>query len=208
MIKFYILSVIAILVIGHSAIAQQISTRCITACLSFEISEADRLACRHHCPQNPQMQDPPGSTQIPITGNIEGCRKAAGSVTTITIGDRLCQMDLTGCRQDGQLILPGSRIQAICDSVESHENENCSPPCPPGKYCPTRYTPCRECPTDPNECANDDQTDGIGRYKSTAIAPWEEQDNIMDPDGRVLKQPYLKSGESLIRRKNTGGGDK
>ena len=85
------------------------------------------------------------------------------------IEDNLCKIEVKNCKEDGvTLQLPeGSKIVATCNITPS--NAIVCNRCPPGSLCPAVV--CNSsCPTDPNECANDDESDGVGNYTNTARA--------------------------------------
>ena len=145
--------------------------RCIVACLSTDISEEDRRACRQYCPQNAHMQDPSSQGQVEeYTGPMENCR----ALGAFTVEDRKCKVDVAGCTQNGQVLIPeGSTATATCDVA----NHPCKQPCV-GDTCPTVALPVCECPTDVNECASDDSTDGRGNYSQVAVVRSSEESPI------------------------------
>ena len=74
-----------------------------------------------------------------------------------TIRNNKCQMRITGCKQ-GNSNVTVSGI-ATCDVQGEPHNILCDRSRPPG---------CRaSCPTNPNECANDNEEDNKGNYSNT-----------------------------------------
>ena len=84
---------------------------------------------------------------------------------------RLCQMRVTGCKKGNELTHPeGSVTTAFCDhgpcNILSREHRNC------------------DCPTNPNDCVNDQVGDGHTNY-SNVTRILEERQNRPPPPATV-----------------------
>ena len=91
------------------------------------------------------------------------------AVGSTYIENNQCKIEVRNCKEDGvSLQVPeGSKLVAACNITP--RNAIICNSCPPGATCPTVECNSR-CPTDPNECANDDESDGVGNYTNTALA--------------------------------------
>ena len=118
------------------------------------------------------------------------------------IQDNLCKIEVTNCKENGTLLqVPeGSKIVATCN-VFRYEACATIVPRPPNCEVP-------RCPTDPNECANDDETDGVANYTNTQITGTvrEESDGTNPPVDEEETEPVdeeqlhscEKTGETTI----------
>ena len=80
------------------------------------------------------------------------------------IEDNLCKIEVKNCKEDGVTmnVPDGSKLVAACDVFRYNICATVVPP-PPNCYAP-------RCPIDPNQCANDNEGDGITNYTNTQIA--------------------------------------
>ena len=135
-------------------------------------------AQRNSCPTNPNEcandYDSDGLVRYTATavassavyqGGISNCERAGETY----IEDNLCHIVVTGCIQDGEPLIPeNARATANCNVAYENPACNCVPS--QGRSCPSidcGSFPRNSCPTDPNECANDNDADDVGNYTET-----------------------------------------
>ena len=89
------------------------------------------------------------------------------------IENNLCKIEVKNCKENGvtMQVPEGVKLVARCDI----EHALC--PASPNAEC-NPYG----CPTDPNECANDDETDGVANYTDTAPVVLASNDNERQED--------------------------
>ena len=92
------------------------------------------------------------------------------------IEDDRCKIEVTNCKEDSVAIAvpEGSKIVATCN-VFRYDNCATADPRPPNCEVP-------RCPTNPNECANDDESDGVANYTNTAPPGLASNDNETQED--------------------------
>ena len=107
---------------------------------------------------------------ISVHAAYDGCE----TVNSAYIEDGLCKVEVTNCKENGEIItVPSdSKLVATCDIAQAL--------CPASSL---EKCDSSTCPTNPNECANDNEGDGVTNYtNTTSPLGRENNDNARQED--------------------------
>ena len=132
---------------------------------------------------------------IPISAHAayQGCE----AVNTAYIEDDLCKVEVTNCKENGVTLTTSSdsKLVAICDV--KHGVDVCPTVIPRPEWCDLP-----RCPTNPNECANDNEGDGVTNYTNTTSPLGRENNDDAKQEDQAnadLIHSCEKTGETTLR---------